>query len=260
MRLVMASNAAVLETERRTSNIETAVRTRAVSRRVNPLAIHEAPTEGAKCCQRAERSALAAAVARRGKLHVCMKRGIDTLGAAILLAALALPMLLVALLIRVTSRGPVLYKQERVGLNGRPFTLLKFRTMRCDAEHSTGPVWASKNDPRRTRLGAVLRRWSIDELPQLVNVLRGEMSLVGPRPERPPFVRKFSDDLPEYALRHGVLPGLSGWAQLNGFRGDTSLVKRLDHDLYYIRNWSLPLDLYIIALTPLCIVTEKNAC
>lgn len=187
------------------------------------------------------------------------KRAIDLCGSLALLALGGIPMLVVALLIKMTSPGPALYTQERVGLGGRRFKLLKFRTMRVDAEANTGPVWAQEHDPRRTAFGAFLRRWSIDELPQLINVVRGDMSLVGPRPERPYFVAKFSQEMPSYMQRHSVLPGLTGWAQLNGLRGNTSISMRLDFDLYYIRHWSPTLDVLIIFLTPLKMLAEKNA-
>jgi exopolysaccharide biosynthesis polyprenyl glycosylphosphotransferase len=188
-----------------------------------------------------------------------VKRLADFSGAALLLAVLGIPMLIVGLLVRLTSPGSALYKQERVGLGGRRFMLLKFRTMRFDAEARTGPVWAHEHDPRRTAFGAFLRRWSIDELPQLINVLKGEMSLVGPRPERPYFVAQFSHDMPAYMQRHGVLPGLTGWAQLNGLRGNTSISMRLDFDLYYIRHWSVAFDLFILFMTPFRMLAEKNA-
>lgn len=150
--------------------------------------------------------------------------------------------------IKLGSKGPIFFKQERMGLDGRPFTLYKFRTMRTDAEKG-GPVWAATDDPRATRLGRFMRRTSLDELPQFWNVLKGEMSLVGPRPERPEFVQIFKDRVPNYMLRHKVKAGLSGWAQVNGWRGDTSIEKRIEYDLYYIQNWSLALDLKIIWLT-----------
>lgn len=187
------------------------------------------------------------------------KRLIDLAGSLFLLAILGLPMLIVALLVRLTSPGSAIYQQERVGLGGRRFMLLKFRTMRADAEAKTGPVWAHEHDPRRTRFGAFLRRWSIDELPQLINVVRGEMSLVGPRPERPYFVAQFSQEMPAYMQRHGVPPGLTGWAQLNGLRGNTSISMRLDFDLYYIRHWSVAFDLFIVLATPFRMLAEKNA-
>jgi len=186
-------------------------------------------------------------------------RAIDTLAAGFGLVLLAAPMVLLALLIKLTSRGPVMYRQERVGLRGQTFTMYKFRTMDPDAEQGTGPVWAHKNDPRRTRVGVYLRRYSLDELPQLVNVLRGEMSLVGPRPERPCFVHKFALEFPGYMRRHGVRPGITGWAQINGLRGDTSLEHRLKYDLQYIDQWSLAFNLRILLLTPIKVLIEKNA-
>lgn len=154
----------------------------------------------------------------------------------------------VATAVKLTSPGPIFFKQERMGLDGKPFTLFKFRTMRIDAE-AAGPVWAATDDPRATPLGRFMRRTSIDELPQFWNVLTGEMSLVGPRPERPEFVQMFKEHIPKYMLRHKVKAGLSGWAQVNGWRGDTSLEKRIEYDLFYIQNWSLALDVKIIWLT-----------
>ncbi len=181
-----------------------------------------------------------------------VKRGMDVLVSAAGLVALTfvVPVLpLIALAVWLEDRGPVLYRQERMGLDGKPFMIWKFRSMRADAEGSTGPVWAIKNDGRRTRLGSFLRRWSIDELPQLWNVLRGDMSLVGPRPERPTFVREFKHKVPQYMLRHRVKAGITGWAQVHGWRGNTSIRKRIQYDLYYIENWSLKLDLKILWMT-----------
>lgn len=186
-------------------------------------------------------------------------RAIDITISTLLLILLAVPMLAVAALVRLTSRGPAFYSQTRVGLRGHHFTLYKFRTMRVGAEDRTGPVWATHRDPRRTYIGGIMRRLSIDELPQLINVVRGDMSLVGPRPERPCFVEQFSRQYPGYAQRHQVLPGITGWAQVNGWRGDSSLEKRLECDLYYVRHWSLLLNLRILLLTPLSILTERNA-
>jgi len=205
------------------------------------------------------RAAPAELVRDSPRWELAFSRVIDVVLSSLLLVLLAVPMLLVALLVRVTSRGPVFYNQERVGLHGSTFVLYKFRTMRADAERDSGPVWATHNDPRRTAVGGLMRRLSIDELPQLVNVLRGEMSLVGPRPERPCFVEKFSRQYPRYIERHQVLPGITGWAQVNGWRGDSSLEKRLECDLYYVRHWSLWLNLRILLLTPLSILTERNA-
>jgi len=156
---------------------------------------------------------------------------------------------LIALVIWIEDRGPIFYKQERMGLDGRPFMIWKFRSMRNDAEASTGPLWAVKDDPRRTRFGSFLRSWSIDELPQLWNVLIGDMSLVGPRPERPTFVAEFRKHLPQYMLRHRVKSGITGWAQVHGWRGNTSIRKRLEFDLYYVENWSLGLDFKILWMT-----------
>lgn len=167
--------------------------------------------------------------------------------------------ILVALLILLTSGRPIFYRQERMGLDGQTFELLKFRTMSVDAERTGGPVWARKDDPRRTRIGAILRRTSIDELPQLLNVIRGEMSLVGPRPERPVFIEQFRDSFPRYMLRHRVKAGITGWAQVNGWRGNTSVQRRLDHDLHYIQNWSLRFDLKILCLTLLRGLIDRNA-
>jgi Undecaprenyl-phosphate glucose phosphotransferase len=170
------------------------------------------------------------------------------LGAFILIVALPI-MSMIGLLIKLTSQGPILYRQERIGMDGRPFRMLKFRTMRMDAEKESGPVWAEKDDPRRTKFGAFLRKTSLDELPQLFNVLKGEMSLVGPRPERPNFVERFRDQISMYMLRHKIKAGMTGWAQVNGWRGDTSLEKRVEHDLYYIQNWSISFDLRILFMT-----------
>ena len=158
-------------------------------------------------------------------------------------------MLLIAGLVRLSSPGPIFYRQERMGLDGRIFNALKFRSMRLDAEHRTGAVWASKADDRCTPIGQFIRKVSLDELPQLFNVLRGEMSLVGPRPERPVFIEQFKKQIPDYMLRHKVKAGITGWAQINGWRGNTSLEKRIEFDLYYIERWSLWFDIKILFLT-----------
>ncbi len=189
-----------------------------------------------------------------------INRLIDVVVATLLLVILAGPLLVIALAIRLTSSGGAFYRQERTGLGGKSFFVYKLRTMRADAEAPGQPVWATHGDPRRTRLGAVLRRLSIDELPQLLNVVRGEMSLVGPRPERPYFVREFAEKFPDYPQRHCVPPGITGWAQINGWRGDSSIEKRLQYDLYYIRNWSLWLNLRILLVTPLVVLFDQNAC
>jgi len=181
--------------------------------------------------------------------NTIVKRGIDIVISAAALIVLALPFWLIATLVKLTSRGDVFYKQERMGLDGKPFMIYKFRSMYTDAEATTGPVFASERDPRRTPLGKLLRQSNIDELPQLWNVLKGDMSIVGPRPERPLFVAQFKDKIPQYMLRHKVKAGITGWAQVNGWRGNTSLEKRIEYDLYYIENWSVGLDLKIMWLT-----------
>ena len=178
-----------------------------------------------------------------------VKRVMDLALAAAGLLVLAPVLPWIALGVWLEDRGPVLYGQERMGLDGRVFKIWKFRSMRVDAESSTGPVWAVQDDPRRTRFGGFLRRWSIDELPQLWNVLVGDMSLVGPRPERPTFVHEFKQRLPQYMVRHRVKSGITGWAQVHGWRGNTSIRKRLEYDLYYIENWSLGLDFKILWMT-----------
>ena len=181
-----------------------------------------------------------------------MSLGKRALDIAIALGALAVfsPLLgVIALAIRLEDGGPVFYRQTRMGLDGRPFDIVKFRSMKVGAEDESGPVWAGAGDPRCTRVGRLLRRASLDELPQLLNVVKGEMSLVGPRPERPEFVREFKERFPQYMVRHRVRAGMTGWAQVHGWRGNTSLTKRIEYDLYYIENWSLALDLKILWLT-----------
>ena len=182
-------------------------------------------------------------------LNTVLKRLIDGTISAVALAFLSVPFATIAALIKATSPGPVFYRQERMGLDGKPFAVYKFRSMFVDAERDSGPVWARADDPRRTPIGTLLRRFSLDELPQLWNVLRGEMSLVGPRPERPFFVDQFKGRVPQYMLRHKVKAGMTGWAQVNGWRGNTSIEKRIEYDLYYIGNWSMSLDLKIMWLT-----------
>lgn len=187
-------------------------------------------------------------IALRG-WKLTLKRAVDLIGSAIALIVLSPLMMLVAFLIKLDSPGPVFYAQERMGLDAKPFWMLKFRSMLKDAEAQTGPVWATKDDPRRTKIGAFIRRFSIDELPQLINVLLGEMSLVGPRPERPVFVEQFRRSIPRYMDRHREKAGITGWAQVNGLRGDTSIAERTKYDLWYIENWSLLLDFKIILRT-----------
>jgi Undecaprenyl-phosphate glucose phosphotransferase len=178
-----------------------------------------------------------------------VKRAIDIAISAAALIVLAIPFSIIALLVKLTSRGEVFYTQERMGLDGKPFMIYKFRSMYEDAEAASGPVFASEQDPRRTPLGKLLRRSNVDELPQLWNALKGEMSIVGPRPERPLFVAQFKDKIPQYMLRHKVKAGITGWAQVHGWRGNTSIEKRIEYDLYYIENWSVRLDLKIMWLT-----------
>ena len=178
-----------------------------------------------------------------------IKRIIDIGISGMALLVLALPLALISLIVRLSSHGPVFYRQERMGLDGKSFTIVKFRSMFDDAERETGPVWAQPSDPRVTPFGRFLRRSNLDELPQLWNVLRGDMSIVGPRPERPHFVAQFKHKIPQYMLRHKVKSGLTGWAQVNGWRGNTPLEKRIEYDLYYIENWSVRLDLKIMWLT-----------
>jgi Undecaprenyl-phosphate glucose phosphotransferase len=177
------------------------------------------------------------------------KRVFDAVGSALALVLVSPVLLLVSLAVLASAGRPLLFAQERMGLDGRVFRMFKFRTMRRDAESESGPVWTRPDDPRRTRVGAFLRRTGLDELPQLWNVLRGDMSLVGPRPERPVFIEEFRREIPGYMLRHKVKAGLTGWAQIHGWRGNTSLHERLEHDIHYIQNWSLGFDLRILLLT-----------
>ena len=187
-----------------------------------------------------------------------LKRAFDVVVASALMLLLLPLMLMIALLVRVTSRGPVFFAQERVGLDGKTFNIYKYRTMNLDAE-STGARFAVKGDTRVTSLGRFLRRFNLDELPQLVNVILGQMSLVGPRPERPVFIKEFRKHIPRYMLRHKVQAGMTGWAQVNGWRGNTSIEKRIEHDLFYIENWSLLLDIKIMLLTLLNSFRDRNA-
>lgn len=196
---------------------------------------------------------------RHGFAQAAVKRVMDVVLSAFGLVVLAPLMALVAVAIKLYDRGPILYRQERMGLDGRRFWMLKFRSMRVDAEKETGPVWAKASDDRRTPLGKFLRETSLDELPQLFNVLRGEMSLVGPRPERPHFIAKFRQSIPRYMLRHTVKAGITGWAQVNGWRGNTSLRKRVQYDLYYVSHWSIWLDVRILFLTVFRAMWDKHA-
>ena len=187
------------------------------------------------------------------------KRVMDIVLSSVVLLVTWPLLLLLGAIVKLTSPGPVLYRQERMGLDGRTFQMLKFRSMRVDAEDDTGAVWATRDDSRTTRIGALLRRTSLDEMPQLFNVLKGEMSLVGPRPERPVFIEEFRKAIPKYMLRHKMKAGVTGWAQVNGWRGDTSLEKRIECDLYYIEHWSLLFDLKILCLSLWKGFIHKNA-
>ena len=187
------------------------------------------------------------------------KRSLDFLVSALVLLVFSPLYLLLMILVKLTSKGPIFYGQERMSVSGSTFRMWKFRSMKVDAEKETGAVWAKAGDDRRTPIGAFLRSTSLDEIPQFWNVLVGDMSLVGPRPERPEFVSQFQGKIPRYMLRHKVKAGITGWAQVNGWRGDTSLEKRIECDLFYIRNWSLWLDIKILLLTPLKGLIHKNA-
>jgi len=188
-----------------------------------------------------------------------VKRAFDLVVASVALLVFSPIMLIVAIAIWLEDRGPVFYRQKRMGLDGKPFEIVKFRSMRVGAESATGAVWAEKDDPRRTRVGRFIRAWSLDELPQLFNVLVGDMSVIGPRPERPEFVEQFRAEFPHYMLRHKVRAGMTGWAQVHGWRGNTSIRMRIEHDLYYIENWSLLLDLKILFMTVVRGLRHENA-
>lgn len=189
---------------------------------------------------------------------VC-KRAVDIVGSATGIILFSPIMLLVALAVKLTSRGPIIFKQERVGLHNKTFKMYKFRTMEIQKAQAEQKAWTVKDDPRVTKIGRFLRHTSLDELPQLFNILAGEMSLVGPRPERPQFVEKFREEIPRYMIKHQVRPGLTGWAQINGYRGDTSIRKRIEHDLFYIENWTMSLDFKIMFLTIFKGFINKNA-
>jgi exopolysaccharide biosynthesis polyprenyl glycosylphosphotransferase len=189
--------------------------------------------------------------------NLTLKRAVDLVGSAIGLIIVSPLMLLISLLIKLESPGPVFYVQERMGLDAKPFDLIKFRSMRQDAERD-GPGWTTEDDPRKTRIGNILRRTNIDELPQFINVLIGEMSLVGPRPERPVWVEQFKQSIPRYTERHREKAGMTGWAQINGLRGDTSIWERTKYDLWYIENWSIWLDIKILIRTVLQALTLRS--
>lgn len=191
--------------------------------------------------------------------NLVLKRAMDIVISIIAIIVTLPLMIIIAIGIKLSSPGPVFYTQERMGMDGKIFKIIKFRTMKVNAEDETGPVWAKPDDERRTKLGAFLRKRSLDELPQFFNVLKGDMSIVGPRPERPVFIEEFRRKIPKYMLRHKVKAGITGWAQVNGWRGNTSLEKRIEHDLYYINNWSLSFDLKIIFKTIKKIFVDINA-
>jgi Undecaprenyl-phosphate glucose phosphotransferase len=188
-----------------------------------------------------------------------LKRLVDVVGSIVAILVFSIPMLIVAITIKVTSPGPIIFSQVRVGLHNRQFKMYKFRSMVVQTEKSEKKAWTTSNDTRVTRIGKFIRKTSIDELPQLFNILMGNMSMVGPRPERPYFVEKFKEEVPRYMIKHQVRPGLTGWAQINGYRGDTSIRKRIEHDLYYIENWSIGLDFKILFLTIFKGFINKNA-
>ena len=177
------------------------------------------------------------------------KRAVDLIGATVAIILFSPVMLLTVLVVALTEEGSVIYRQERVGLHNQVFYMYKFRSMIMQDEEKEKAEWSTRNDPRITPVGKLIRRTSIDELPQLFNVLKGEMSLVGPRPERPQFVQKFRDEIPRYMVKHQVRPGMTGWAQINVYRGDTSIEKRIEYDLYYIENWTMVFDMKILILT-----------
>ncbi len=191
--------------------------------------------------------------------NMLVKRIMDIVGAVIAIVLFSPFMVIAAIGIKLTSKGPLIFKQERVGLHNRPFKMYKFRTMEVQKEEEEKKGWTKKNDPRVTKIGKILRKTSIDEMPQFFNVLKGDMSLVGPRPERPLFVEKFREEIPRYMIKHQVRPGVTGWAQVNGYRGDTSIRKRIEFDLYYIENWTFGFDLKILFLTFFKGFINKNA-
>lgn len=188
-----------------------------------------------------------------------MKRSFDIIFSLMALTIASPILLLSAILTKLTSPGPIIYKQERIGLNRKPFLMYKFRSMKVQDPSMEKTEWTKKNDPRKTKWGEFMRKTSIDELPQFINVLKGDMSVVGPRPERPFFVDKFKEEIPRYMIKHQVRPGITGWAQVSGWRGDTSIEKRIEHDLYYIENWTFAFDIKVILLTLFKGFINKNA-
>ena len=188
-----------------------------------------------------------------------LKRSMDIIGSIICIILFSPVMLVTAIAVKCSSPGPLIFSQERVGLHNRPFRMYKFRSMAVQSEKQEKKGWTTKNDPRVTNVGRVIRKTSIDELPQLFNVLKGDMSLVGPRPERPQYVEKFREEIPRYMVKHQVRPGMTGWAQVNGYRGNTSIRKRIEHDIYYIENWTVGFDMKILVMTAFKGFINKNA-
>jgi exopolysaccharide biosynthesis polyprenyl glycosylphosphotransferase len=182
-------------------------------------------------------------------LNMLAKRAVDLIGSLFLIVLFSPVMIASVVGIKLSSKGPVIFKQERVGLHNKSFQMYKFRTMELQKPQAEAKAWTVKDDPRVTKIGRILRRTSMDELPQLFNILMGDMSIVGPRPERPLFVEKFKEEIPRYMIKHQVRPGLTGWAQINGLRGDTSIEKRVEYDLFYIENWTMGFDIKIMFLT-----------
>jgi Undecaprenyl-phosphate glucose phosphotransferase len=191
--------------------------------------------------------------------NALVKRAVDIVGSLFGIVVTSPIMLLCAIMVKLSSPGPIIFKQERVGLHNKNFSMYKFRSMVQQAPSEEKKAWTTKNDPRVTRIGRIMRKTSLDELPQLFNILKGDMSLVGPRPERPLFVEKFKEEIPRYMVKHQVRPGLTGWAQVNGYRGDTSIRKRIEYDIYYIENWTLWFDVKIIIMTFFTGFVNKNA-
>lgn len=191
--------------------------------------------------------------------YATTKRAFDIILSCIGLIVCSPILFLVAITIKVESQGPILFKQERVGLNKKNFIMYKFRSMKQQPESTSDTQWTTETDPRKTKFGSFIRKTSIDELPQLINVLIGDMSLIGPRPERPFFVDRFREKIPKYMIKHQVRPGITGWAQVNGWRGDTSIRKRIEYDLYYIENWTFTLDIKILVMTVFKGFVNKNA-
>ena len=191
--------------------------------------------------------------------NMMVKRAMDIVGAICCIILFSPVMLVTAIMIKLTSPGPLIFTQVRVGLHNKPFRMYKFRSMEVQSPSEERKGWTTRDDPRVTKVGRFIRRTSIDEMPQFFNVLKGDMSLVGPRPERPQYVEKFREEIPRYMVKHQVRPGLTGWAQVNGYRGNTSIRKRIEHDIYYIENWTIGLDIKILFLTVFKGFVNKNA-